>query len=190
MPMEPETISCPNCGAANPIARSLCSQCSTPLTAYAGQLRDESMASSGALASQVELLEGRPTGVTAACIANLAYVLLIPLASLFAALDHRTAMRADSSNYIFAAVGTVATIAHIVILIPFILFVLGLTWFVWTQHEWAWPANWVMVVLFGLTGVLRFAGSTVTGSFWVVAALLLAVIWTRPSVKAWYGRGP
>ncbi|MDE2125823.1 MAG: zinc ribbon domain-containing protein [Armatimonadetes bacterium] len=187
--METETTSCPNCGAANPVGRSLCRQCSTPLTAYAGQLRDESLAASGALASQVEQLEERPAGVVVACVTNLVYVVLIPLVSLFVTLVHRPAMRADSSNYIFAAVGTVATIAHVVILVPFILFVLALSWFVWTQHEWAWPANWAMPVLFAVTGLLRFSGSAITGGFWMLVALVITVAWTRPSVKAWYGRG-
>jgi hypothetical protein len=178
-----ERATCPNCGTKNEAGRSLCEQCNTPLTAYAGQLTGESY--QGRLADQVARLEQRPLPVTGMTVFLLIYALFWPIASVIGAFNARVKINAEGTNYLAASFSAIGPFLSALILLPIAGALCFLAWATWAQRPWAWNLCLAVVGLFGVLGLLKFS---LLGFVWGFVAVGLTVVWLRPDTRAWFGQ--
>lgn len=185
-----QTVKCPHCGEENDVASALCTQCNTPLTAYAGTLTghvEEATRRRAALAATQDI---RPPAVNAMAVFLAAFALFWPLARVVGAFAARRAVGADNTeglNYIGNAVGMVGPIVSALVLVPAALALLTLAWAVWTQRTWAWTAALAALGLFALLALLAFGVTPLRSLALLLAAGALAFAWVQPRTRAWFG---
>lgn len=184
--MNTVTQQCPHCGTPNEIGLARCANCQSPLTAYAGQITGLGESARGRLSEHVQQLDVRPPVIGAMTIFNILVALFWPLASVIGAFQARPVLKADGTNYIGAAIGTIGPFFTAILCIPLALALLGIAWGTWTQQPWAWKANGAAVI-----GFLLFTLTPMTGAplkiLWLAVAGALAYLWFAPRTKAWFG---
>lgn len=184
--MEANTQQCPYCGTVNEISLARCSNCQSPLTAYAGQITGLEESGKGRLAEQVKAVEIRPPAIGAATGFNIFVALFWPLAAIIGAFASRTRVNADGTNYISAVVGSIGPIFTALVMLPLTLALVVVAWGTWTQQTWAWKANAVTIVGFALLMLTRI-GSAPISLIWLIGSGALAYLWFQPRTRAWYG---
>ncbi len=175
-----DTKQCPNCGTPNDVSQSLCKNCMTPLTAYAGQLVGESH--KGRLAKQVADLETRPPAVIGMTVLNVVFALFWPLRIVLANFAAKPTTNAEGTNYVASAFGSIGPILSAILLIPAAILLCILAWATWTQRPWAWMTNLGVLVVFALLNL-----RATPMALFAVAAIVLGVLWMMPRTKGWYG---
>jgi hypothetical protein len=172
----------------NEEGRALCANCQTPLTAYAGQLRDAPESSGGKLAAQVAHLNTRPPIIGAMALFDVLFALFWPLAFVVGAFAARQQVNGEGTNYIFAAIGTVGPALAALVLIPAALALCALAWATWTQRPSAWIGNAYTLGAFALLALRKFPNAPIMSLVWIGVAGVLAYVWFRPETKAWFGQ--
>jgi hypothetical protein len=180
-----ETRQCPHCGLENDLGRSLCANCQTPLTAYAGQL--QGAAYQGKLAAQVERLETRPPGVVAMVVFIVVIVVFWPLASVVTAFLHREAINAEGTNYLASAFGALGPLLTALVMIPIACVLSWLAWATWTQQTWTWNANAGLLIGFAVFALSRHAVYQNMTYVWIALAVVLGFFWFQSATRAWFG---
>jgi hypothetical protein len=180
-----DTLQCDHCGTVNDAGRSLCSNCQSPLTAYAGELRGENY--QGKLAGQVESLHGRPVVVNL-MVGFLAFVAIgWPLRAIVVALMRREPLNAESTNYIASAFGAIAPIVTGLICLPIAAVLLWIAWAALTQQTRAWQLCLAAVGLFAAFVAFHYGEYRGWTAVWIVLSAIVAGLWMRGSTRAWYG---
>jgi hypothetical protein len=180
-----ETQQCPHCGTPNDIGRSLCENCQTPLTAYAGQLHGQ--AYQGRLAEQVALLNTRPPVVVGMTVFHVLLVVFWPLARVVGAFASRQQTNAEGTNYIASAFSSIGPILQAIVFVPIALALIVLAWATWTERTWAWTVNAFALAAFALFAILKYPSAHLQAILYVGLAGGLAFFWFRPQTRGWYG---
>ena len=179
------TRQCPHCGTENDVGQSLCSNCKTPLTAYAGELNGE--AYKGRLAEQVEAQKTRPLAVGAMSVYLCVIALGWPLRAIIQTFMHRTRTNAEGTNYLASALGVIAPIFMTVLLLPLAILLFWLAWAVWTQRTWAWKYSFAAILIFAGYILIRFSEYHSWVVLWAGLSIALAIFWFQPKIKGWFG---
>jgi hypothetical protein len=178
------TKKCPNCGLDNDIGRSICANCTTPLTEYGKQVGMEADFERR-LTKQVEALDRRPPIVTAMAI--LTALLSLPLfGDVIGQFQHVAKPDPENVNAISSAFTALGPIFHTVILVPLAIALLVLAFFTWTQRPWTWMVNLVVLGLASLVVLMNFH-LHLPAILWLLMAGAFAYFWTRSETKAWFG---
>jgi hypothetical protein len=186
-----DTTKCPNCGTDNDISFALCQQCLTPLTAYAGQLNGEQY--QGKLADQVKALNVRPQTVTVAAVFDVLFSLGTPIAIFIHSLPHAVAADPDNTyqSSLSNAFGAVGAVITGLVAIPIAVAICIHAWHMYRQRTWCWSTQLALMGVFAIRSVLLFKQPDTMSHVLAVSYLLFTAafvgMWTRPSVKAWYG---
>lgn len=181
------TIQCKHCGDSNDIGNAICANCLTPLTAFGGQV-GQANNFDGKLAAQVAALDERPPIVTVMTIFSVLFALTVPVWSVIKAWTARPHVNEEGTNVIQAATGTLVPLFQTVILLPVAIALCIIAYFTWTQRPWAWTANVVILGLIVLIAVVLY-GLSLPTFFWLIVAGVVAFLWYRQPVKAWFALG-
>ena len=94
----------------------MCSNCKSPLTAYSGQLNDESY--KGNLAAQVDQLNVRPPDVYAMVAFLIIFAIGWPLRAIVTAFMGRATLNSETTNYLASAFGSIGPILTTIACLP------------------------------------------------------------------------
>lgn len=186
-----DTKKCPNCGADNDISFSLCQQCMTPLTAYAGQLDGESY--KGKLATQVAALNQRPHSIVTMMVYHVLVAILIPLRIFVGSLPGKESADPDqvyqaSMSTAFHSIGAVVVG---LVMIPLAIALIYLAWGTWAQRTWAWNAAFAPLIVAVIMLVTNFHQPSVPlhifSGFALAVSAVVIYMWYRPDTKSWFG---
>jgi len=179
------TIQCPHCGTRNDAGRSLCTNCQTPLTAYAGELRGESY--EGNLAGQVDKLKVRPFGVYVMTAFLSIVALGWPLRTIIMAFANRAHLNADSTNYLASAFSAIGPILTTIICLPLIAAIAWLGWLNFMQQPRGWQFSLGATGIFAVFILTRLGEYHAWAFLWLCVAVATAIIWLHSSTKSWFG---
>lgn len=181
-----DTRQCPNCGAVNDIGFSMCQQCLTPLTAYAGQLAGETY--QGKLAAQVDALNHRPLVVAALAVFNI----LLALSAVGYAIGRILSTHHQGEGaYLANAFSSIGAFLVALVMVPIAIALVIHAVATWTQRTWTWNTNLALLAVFGLFQLTQF--HTPGFGMHLLTVLLLALagvlvfLWYRPQTRAWFG---
>jgi len=177
------TKKCPNCGLDNDIGRSICENCTTPLTEYGKQVGMEGEFERR-LTKQVEALDDRPK-VVYAMTAFTALLSLPLLSDVIYMFRHEPKADPENVNAMATALASLGPIFHAVVFIPLAVALIVVAFFTWTQRPWTWMVN---LVVLGITAVVVFTKYHFhfAGFFWLAVIGTLIYLWLRPRTKAWF----
>lgn len=185
-----DTRQCPNCGAVNDISFSMCQQCLTPMTAYAGQLTGEGYP--GKLAAQVASLNTRPPAVVAMTIFHVLFALL-PLAAFAQFLPGPASASPDEGyqSSMSSAFHVVAAVVAGFVMIPISGAVIWLAFATWTQRTWTYNAAFAPLTVLVIIMLTKFGQPStplhIVAGFMIAVVAALVFFWYRPSTRAWFG---
>lgn len=182
--MQEETITCKNCGMVNDTGIARCVQCSTPLTAYGGQINGERY--EGNLAAQVALLEKRPLMVSLVTGFHIFFALFWPLAFVIGSFSTRVKVSEDQTNYLAASFGSLGIIFAFITLIPLAVALFVVAWGAFTQRPWGWFASMVSMGVFLGWEVLHLKSAPLFSLLWVAVMAVGIAQWLKAEVKGWY----
>jgi hypothetical protein len=177
------TKKCPNCGLDNQADRSICANCTVPLTAY-GKEVGMADAFDRRLAKQVEALDARPPIITVVTI-FMGLLALVPLARVIGQFRHHAPADPENVNAISTAFAAIGPIFYAVTLIPITIALGALAYFTWTQRPWTWMVN---LVVLGISAVVMFINYHfhLPTFLWLVLVGVFAFFWTRPRTRSWF----
>ncbi len=179
-----ETQQCKNCGMLNTIDRALCSNCQTPLTAYAGQLRGQEF-DTDFLKAKIVKLDRQPTAVKLMTVQNICFAIFWPLASAAGGFFARAKVNSETTNYLSAAFSAVGSFVNAIVLIPIAMLIIWLAWGAWSQRTWAWGANLGVAILFGLACLIHFHFLSI---FWLILIGYTVSKWMHDDIRTWFGQ--
>ena len=181
------TIQCKHCGDSNDIGNAICANCMTPLTAFGGQVGQANNFDSQ-LTAQLAALDERPPVIAVMTVFSVLFALVVPIWSVIKAWRVQPHVNEDGTNGIQAATGILVPLFQTVILLPIAIALCTIAYFTWTQRPWAWTANVVILGLITLIVVVLY-GLSLPTFFWLTVAGVVAYLWYRQPVKAWFALG-
>ena len=180
----PDVRLCPHCGEEVDPLRSICDNCSQPLTAYGGQVGMQEEFDRK-LQGQVNLLAGRPLWVIWMTVMLVVSTLVWPANSILQAWYGFAHPPGGGANYIVHAVSILVPLFDTAVLLPVGLLLLWLARAVWAQQAWGWrAAALALAVCLFATGEVWGWG---VGAVWAIAGLICLIMWFQKTVRAWYG---
>jgi hypothetical protein len=181
----PETRMCPHCGEMNEISLSLCRNCQSPMTAYAGDLRGQDHPAAEQRARKIDSLQRVPPGAMVAAGFDVLFAVAWPLRAVVQTFMARPTVNSEGTNYIGAAIGSVGSIFTAIVLIPIGIALIVLGWFTYTQRQWAWSANVAAAILFLLLGFWHYSGLSYISL--IIGGAVLFFLYT-PVTRRWFGQ--
>ncbi len=182
--LDVETKQCKNCGILNSIDRALCTNCQTPLTAYAGQLRGQEFDTEH-LKQKIKKLDQHPFAVKFMVGQNIFFAIFWPLASAISGFFSRAKVNSESTNYIGAAFSAVGSFMNAIVMVPIALLLIWIAWGGWYQRPWAWGANMGVVIVFGLSCLIHFHFINV---LWLGILAVSVSLWVSQDTRTWFGQ--
>lgn len=179
---------CPHCGELNSADRAVCTNCQSPMTAYAGDITGEPGEHSQKHAEEIAFLTTRPPASVVMAAFDVFFAVFWPLAYVIGSFLTRPQMNSEGTNYINAAVGTVQPILAAIFLLPMAGALCAVAWATWNQRTWAWMGNAVALGLFAVMAVPNFRSAPLSAVFWLAVAGGLAYLWFQKRTKDWYGQ--
>jgi hypothetical protein len=180
-----DSIQCPHCGTQNNTDRSLCANCQTPLTAYAGQLTGEKY--DGKLAGKVALLNTRPIAV----YLMMAFLTVVtvgwPLRNIVAAFMGRAHLNAETTNYLASAFSSIGPIMITIAMLPVAALLVWIIWQCYAQIPLGWKLGLGAALTFAAFIVFRYRDFGNWTFLWLSAIAALTYLWMRTETKGWFG---